>query len=1266
MDVSERLRPFVSRLVLDWLRETPGAQHRTLSGTLVFLDISGFTRLTERLADKGKIGAEEMSDLLDLTFAALLSVAFDYGAWLVKWGGDAVLLLFQGNDDAARACTAAHEMRRTMRQVGRLRTSVGDVTLRMSVGVHSGDFDFYLVGSLHHELVLTDAAASEVVAMETAATAGEIVISLPTAQRLRARNLGKPKGPGVLLARSPGAAPPPEQRNGDLDDVDLVSCLPQATSDHLLAGGSDGEHRLIAVGFIEFSGVAAIAVNGGQGAVAAALDHLIRTCQEVAVRHQVTFWESDVGTDGGKVMLVSGAPRSAGQEEDRMLAVVRAVIDSGSALTLRAGVNSGRVYAGEFGPPFCRTYSVKGDAVNLAARLMSAAGRGEIYASDAVVTRARTAYSTQRLPALVVKGKKRPVTAHRVGQPIADDGAGGRVELAFAGREDELAMLLDALARARAGAGEVWEISGEPGIGKSRLVAELMARADGMTVASIACDHYHSATPYAAFRRLLRRLAGIADDAEPTVAGGLLLEVVGRAAPSLLPWAPLLAAVFDADVPATPESAALEPKFRKARQEEETANLLAALVPGGLALAIEDVHLMDDASRDLLRHLAGRAAERPWFVVATTLTDTADATFDAGVAVSRLPLTALGADAVAAVIKLATENSPLPPHELALLSSRADGNPLFVQELLRATRDGGTVSALPDSVEGVVAVQIDRLPPQGRRILRVASVLGVRVDPRVLAELLAQEGIEFDSAQATLAEFLDREGDGYRFRHGLVREAAYEGLPFSRRQVLHTTAGQVIERLAGAHPETVAGLLSVHYLHGHEHAAAWRYARIAADRAREVHAQVEAAEFYERALDAARRADDIDRDERASVAEALGETRYKLGEFDRAAAAYRQAKTFADDDLSRARICYKSSLVADRSGRLRSALRWLASARGLLASEDSSEAVRLMAECRAQEGLIRHWQGKDVAAVAALHEAVALAEKAADDDALATALVWLDNCEMTLGIATSGEHAERALEIWRRVGNRPWEEARVLNQLGIRAYFEGRWDLAVDFYRRSKEACERAGDQFTAAVESGNMAEVLSDQGYLDEAAQLLADAQQVWRAAAAPSFVAFGKSQLGRLAARRGQFDEAFELLNSARADYVADGEQAEVLETDARLAQCLLLQGSFAQALAAADATLAVTSSGGAVLPQVPLLQRIRGVALVRLGEVDAAFDAFEASLASARERRARHEIAWTLHAMASARPAAGLSPIDDDLRAERDLLFTQLGIVAVAMPA
>src|SRR5665213_226107 len=134
MDAFERLQPFVSELLVGWLRAAPEVRHRVAFGTLVFVDISGFTRLTERLAGKGKIGAEEMSDILDVTFAALLAVAYDHGGWLVKWGGDAVLLLFEGDHDVDRACTAAHRMRATMRRAGRLQTSVGEVRLRMSIG----------------------------------------------------------------------------------------------------------------------------------------------------------------------------------------------------------------------------------------------------------------------------------------------------------------------------------------------------------------------------------------------------------------------------------------------------------------------------------------------------------------------------------------------------------------------------------------------------------------------------------------------------------------------------------------------------------------------------------------------------------------------------------------------------------------------------------------------------------------------------------------------------------------------------------------------------------------------------------------------------------------------------------------------------------------------------------------------------------------------------------------------------------------------------
>ena len=1271
MDPSDRLRPFVAGLVAEWLADTPNRVHRASHGTLVFVDISGFTRLTERLAAKGKIGAEEMSDILDVTFAALLGVAYEFGAWLVKWGGDAVVLLFEGEDDAERACTAAHEMRQTMRQVGRLRTSVGNVTLRMSVGVHTGEFDFYLLGSLHKELVITGTGATVTVNMESAADAGEILVSSATAAQLPPACVGAAKGDGYLLARSPRSMRYGEIGTRDVSGVDLGGCLPEVTRDHLLAGGTDGEHRLVAVGFVEYSGVETVRTLGGADAVADAVSYVIQRCQEAAHRNQVTFWETDVGVDGGKVMLVSGAPRSAGQDEDRMLATVRDILDGGGELALRAGVNAGRVYAGEFGPPFRRTFSVKGDAVNLAARLMSRAGAGEIYAADAVLARARTRYETHALPPLIVKGKQRPVVAHRVGAALSGDAGTSRIDLPFAGRETEIEALLQALADARDGRGGYWEIRGETGIGKSRLVAELIARAEATTVVGVACDLYHTATPYAPFRRVLRQLAGIADDADPVAAGASLLDVVASAAPSLLPWTPLVAAVVDARVPSSPEVDALDAKFRKAQQDEYTARLIAALVPEALLLVIEDVHLMDDASSGLFNELAKICMERPWLVVTTSRPSDAATVVPDGA--HRLDLRPLSSDAVNAMVKLATDDVPLPPHELELLARRAGGNPLFVHELLGAARAGGTVSALPDTVEGVMAVQIDRLQPRERLVLRIASVLGIRIDERVLSEMLEQEGLDPDVVRfGVLTNFLETDADGARFRHTLARDTAYEGLPFSRRQSLHGRAGEVIERLAAGRTDEAADLLSMHYLHARKFDAAWRYARIAGHRARQVHAQVAAAEFYERALDAAKRLPSSTPAEVGEIAEALGDTRYKLAEFAQAAVAYRQARDCIAGATDQARLLYKCSLVADRAGQFGSALRWLTKARRALDQCEGEAADRLRAECSAQQGLIRHWQGRDAEAVAALRAAVTLAEKATADEALATALVWLDNCEMTLGVAGTGEHAHRALEIWRRFGNRPWEEARVLNQLGIRAYFEGRWDLAVKFYGESKDACDRAGDQFTAAVESANMAEVLSDQGHLEAAEPLLRDAQRVWRAAGAPSFVAFGKSQLGRLAARLRQFDDALELLHSARDDYQNDGEQAEVVETDARIAECLALRGEFDAALVAADDALAKASAGPGLPPQIPLLQRVRGFALFAERDVDGALAALDASLSAARERNARHEIAWTLHALAAVHAAlpgaepANAEPLADDAAAERVALFDQLGIVAVAEPA
>jgi len=166
----------VPRLLLQRLATAPDERSWQVDGSVVFVDISGFTKLSERLATHGREGAEQVTDAIEGCFTALLSVAYANGGGLIKFGGDALLLLFDGEGHAARAARSAVWMRRMLREVGRVELPGAKLQLRMSVGMHSGRFDLFLVGSSHRELLATGPAWTRTVEMEHAAAAGEIVV----------------------------------------------------------------------------------------------------------------------------------------------------------------------------------------------------------------------------------------------------------------------------------------------------------------------------------------------------------------------------------------------------------------------------------------------------------------------------------------------------------------------------------------------------------------------------------------------------------------------------------------------------------------------------------------------------------------------------------------------------------------------------------------------------------------------------------------------------------------------------------------------------------------------------------------------------------------------------------------------------------------------------------------------------------------------------------------------------------------------------------
>src|SRR5262249_12005121 len=200
------------------------------------------------------------------------------------------------------------------------------------------------------------------------------------------------------------------------------------------------------------------------------------------------------------------------------------------------------------------------------------------------------------------------------------------------------------------------------------------------------------------------------------------------------------------------------------------------------------------------------------------------------------------------------------------------------EEMLRIIDRTGSVEALPDSLDTVVSSQIDRLQPDSRRLLRTASVLGRSFRLEMLRDVLAEPADELALDRDTeLGRFLVPEGDRWRFTQGIVRDVAYEGLSYRRRRELHLRAGEATERRAGKHPEQVSDLLALHYAQAQDHTRAWRYSRIAAERASDAYANVEAATHYVGALSAARRLTEVPDSERVELWRGLGEVRLRMG-----------------------------------------------------------------------------------------------------------------------------------------------------------------------------------------------------------------------------------------------------------------------------------------------------------------------------------------------------------------------------------------------------
>jgi class 3 adenylate cyclase/tetratricopeptide (TPR) repeat protein len=686
---------------------------------------------------------------------------------------------------------------------------------------------------------------------------------------------------------------------------DVTPAPVSATADSAVPNGPvpdspylDGERRLVTILFADIPGFTSLAERMDperlRDLMNACFDHLVPCVEEYGGTVDKFMGDAVMALFGAPVAHDNDAERAIRTALDMRRALPAFTSSAGVDLSLHIGINTGLVLAGSVGGGNRMDYSVMGDAVNVAARLEEEAGPGEILIGPDTRRLAGQVFLCESAGAIRVRGRGESLAVWRVvrerGTATEERGGppGRALDSPLVGREKERAQFEGTVARTLAGEGGVLFVLGEAGLGKSRLTTEVRRSSPtGVVWLEGRSLSFGKDLSYLPFREILQRAAGTsADDAdqERLVKLALLVErLFGDDAEVVLS---VLATLLS-----LPMSDELEERVRylegeaMGRQIARSMRLLLRRLAEErpLVLVLEDAHWLDPSSLAFLRELLPLTREVPLRVClagrpeadSPTAALRALATACCGERVEEINLAPLGAEQIRGLVHNLVGGDELPRSLREAIGARAEGNPLFVEEVIRALVDlGGLVPyqsgglrvmekageiTIPDTLQGVITGRIDRLFPGPRDALRTAAVIGRSFSQTLLAGVVSDpSGLAGDLALLREREFVrvlrTQPQPEYSFKHVLIQEAAYEGLLLRRRREIHLRVATAIEQLHADRLEEVYGLLAYHYTKAEAWDKSQGYLLEAGRQAGRIAADPETLAHFERALDAHLRA----------------------------------------------------------------------------------------------------------------------------------------------------------------------------------------------------------------------------------------------------------------------------------------------------------------------------------------------------------------------------------------------------------------------------
>jgi class 3 adenylate cyclase/tetratricopeptide (TPR) repeat protein len=1095
------------------------------AGSALFADISGFTALTESLHESlgARHGAEELSKQLGAVYSALIAEVEKYGGSVIGFAGDAMMCWFDERINLENSMNREFSNSQNFSASHVVSCAIGMQLaiqafpeLGLKVAITSGDARRFVVGD--PEIQKLDALAGVTVARastaEHHAVKGDVLLDEVTANMLgdsivikEWRVDGESKEKFAVVEKLSVIS---EQLavHDDTDDRSLITpeqlrpWIHSSVYDREQTGGSAflTEFRPCVALFARFTGI-----DYDADSAESELDAFICQVQKIAGGHDGTLINMTIGDKGSYVYVNFGA--LSAHEDDARRAVKTALeLIKTSKLSLQIGISQGLMRVGEYGGATRRAYDAIGDDVNLAARLMTTATTGEILLSEHVHKAVRDNFTFEPRSPLAMKGKAEPLPVFAVtgeSQKRAIRLQEPTYALPMVGRQSELKLIEEKLDLAGEGKSQVVAIVAEAGLGKSRLVAEVIrsARRKGFVGYGGACQSDSIHTSYQAWKSIWGAFFEVDHDMSLKKQMRFIEGEIEDRAPSRVDAMPLLNVVLDLNIPENDFTKNLEPKIRQSALHALLEDCLkAAATDEPLLIVIEDLHWVDALSHDLLEGLAKALANhRVCFVLAYRP--------PSAVGVERLQAPRLEALAQFTKIELReltqTETTlairaklaqlyparggALPSGLVQTLMARAQGNPFYLEELLNYVRDRGLDPAdlnrieLPDSLHTLILSRIDQLSEREKTTLRVASIIGrlFRVEwlTGYYPELGGMNRVQSDLGQ--LAELditpLDTPEPelAFLFKHIVTHEVTYQSLPFATRARLHEQLARYLENqidagatLASPSLDTIA----FHYVRSENKEKQREYLRKAGEAAQKSFANDAALEYYGKILPLLR-----DRKEQTEIHLQRGRVLELMGKWDEAESDYRAALDSAKDDMAlKASAQFALGKLYGQRGEYEPALDWLAQARDMhTALEDTAGLAQVFIEL----GMVLYRKGEYAHAHEPLNEGLTLAREAGDKLDTALALNNLGNV-----VAAQEDHIvaralyEESLRLRREMGDKAGI-ASSLNNLAAEANYQGDYAAARPLLEECLALDREMGNKWGVSINHENLGIVAMGQG---------------------------------------------------------------------------------------------------------------------------------------------------------------------------------------------